>query len=82
MFDRITGAEPFRFFVFVESGILVFPVCMGLFGGWGPLGWRRGMVVRFLSIAKFVEEFVEEAIHGWCSSGVDEAVPNRSSFRA
>jgi len=36
-FDGMTGTEPFRFFVFVESGILVFPVRMGPLSSWGPV---------------------------------------------
>jgi hypothetical protein len=61
-------AEQFRLRVFVGGGILVFSVRMGLFGGWGPL--RRGRVGMLRLVAfLFVEEFIEEPMHGGRSGG-------------
>jgi hypothetical protein len=68
-FDRVTGAEQFRFRVFVGGGILVFSVRMGLFGGWGPLRWGRVGVLRFVAFL-FVEEFIEEPMHGGGTTGI------------
>ena len=62
----MTGAEPFRLCVLVESSVLVFPVCMGLFRSWGPLRGRCVRVVGLLGLV-FVEEFIEEVMHGGCS---------------
>ena len=59
----MAGAEPFRFFIFVESGVLVSPVCAGLFDGWGPLRWRSVRAARLLGFG-FVEEAIDETIHG------------------
>jgi len=55
----MAGTEPFRFFVFVEGDILVFPVRMGPLGSWGPLRWRRVGVVRIFGFG-FAGEFIEE----------------------
>jgi len=65
----MTDREPFRFFVFVESGILVFPVRIGSFGSWGPFRWRCVGVVRPLGFG-FAGEFIEETVHdGYDSRG-------------
>ena len=69
LFDRMKGTEAFRFFVFVESGVLVFPVRVGPFGGWGPLRWGRVRVVRLFGFGfGFEFEFGEE-VDSWCHSG-------------
>ena len=55
MFNPMTGTKPFCFLIFLKIYILVLPVFIRSFDGWGPLRGRRVGVVRAT-----VEEFIEE----------------------
>ena len=71
----MVGAELFRFFVFVESGVLVSPVRVGVFDGWGPLR-RRVRAARLVGFG-FVEGVINKTVDRLKCCGIYSLPPGR-----